>query len=58
MPGTGRTCRVWWNTLNREVSGVVERETAPDTYLVRLGGGKCSIVHKSSIRRWEEQQSE
>lgn len=49
---------MWWNCVNREISGAAEAETAPDTYLVRLDNGKCSIVHKSSIRRWEEQQSE
>ncbi len=57
MPESGARYRVWWEALNGEVSGIVEAEAAPDTYLVRLDGGKCSIVHRKSIRKWEEQQS-
>ena len=50
--------RIWWEALNGEVSGIVESKFAPDTYLVRLDNGKCSIVHRKSIRKWEELQSE
>lgn len=46
--------RVWWEALNGEVSGIVESKFAPDTYFVRLDGGKRSIVHRKSIRKWEE----
>lgn len=49
--------RVWWEALNGEVSGIVESKFSQDTYIVRLDSGKCSIVHRKSIRKWEESQS-
>lgn len=56
--GEKKRYRVWWESLNREVSGVIEAKFAPDTYIARLDNGKQSIVHRKSIRRWEELQSE
>ncbi len=51
----GKRYRVWWEALNGEVSGIVEsRFTMPDTYIIRLDSGKYSIVHRKSIRKWEE----
>ncbi len=53
-----KRCRIWWNGVNKEISGVIEDRFAPDTYIVRLDNGKQSIVHKQSIRKWEELSSE
>ncbi len=54
----GKRYRVWWEAVNREFSGTVEDRFAPDTYIVRLDSGKFSVVHRGSIRKWQELQSE
>lgn len=50
--------RVWWEAINGQVSGIVESRFSPDAYIVRLDNGKCSVVHRKSIRKWQELQSE
>lgn len=50
--------RVWWEWLNGETSGIVENKIDSSTYVIRVANGKQVIIHKKSIKRWEELQSE
>lgn len=49
-PGIGD--RVYWKAINRTLSGIVE-DVCDKNYTVRLGSGRCVIVHITSIRKME-----
>ena len=46
--------RIWWESISKTVSGIVEEIRPEDNYLVRLDNGKCVIVHELSIIKWEK----
>lgn len=49
--------RIWWQAINLVKSGIVIAVDG-DTLHVRLDDETFMLVDKSSVRKWEESQSE